>query len=92
METLKLDKKRGIKRDYCQFIPHLNLTRAIMDKNTGNTGQYTTVGELFDKTIDKMFQDKNFLARCGKQETSSSTTSLNNSQGQVSKIISTLVE
>ena len=32
-----------------------------MDKNTGKSGQATTVGDLFDKTIDKMFQDKNFL-------------------------------
>ena len=56
-----------------------------MDKNTGKSDQYTTVGDLFDKTIDKMFQDKNFLAKLGKQETSS----LNNSQGQkVSQIIS----
>ena len=57
-----------------------------MDKTTGKSGQHTTVGDLFDKTIDKMFQDKNFLAKCGKQETSSS---LNNSQGQVSQISST---
>ena len=51
-----------------------------MDKNTGQSGQYTTVGDLFNKTIDKMFQDKSFLDKLGKEETSS----LNNSQGQVS--------
>ena len=51
-----------------------------MDKNTGQSGQYTTVGDLFNKTIDNMFQDKSFLAKLGKEETSS----LNNSQGQVS--------
>ena len=28
-----------------------------MDKNTGKSGTYTTVGDLFDKIIDKMFKD-----------------------------------
>ena len=59
-----------------------------MDKNTGKSGQATTVGDLFDKTIDKMFQDKNFLNNLGKQETPSF---LSSSQRQVSGINSTFI-
>lgn len=56
-----------------------------MNKNTGKSSEYTTVGDLFDKTIDKMFQDKNFLDKFGKQDTN--TSSSRNTQGQVSKNI-----
>ena len=45
-----------------------------MDKTQGN--QPTTFGDLSDKTLDKIFQDKNFLKKIEPYTSSTSTSRL----------------
>ena len=45
-----------------------------MDKTPGN--QPTTLGDLSDKTLDKLFQDKNFLKKIDPNTSSTSSSRL----------------